>query len=311
MILEHYLNQRLLKRTVAIMFSLTLAVWTQSLVTLLHEINWDYLRVSELFILTMKEGLPSIPIILNLSLVIAWITVKKELYQKKEVNALWLNGWTTDSTRNLILRSLLLVSISNIFILCILAPSVRHIGPSKNTDWIQALSHQNINHLFHVSAAKNKIVIGQGLSEHKIIEPVFIEFDESWHVFRSAYAKIDTDRMNLVDLHSILVPKDLESFTINTVSIPIVESPASIAKEFYSLPELYQQHTPKMMGEMIWRLGLILLPWCVLYPFRSLAPNLWYRKEGSGELLTCLSWLSAFLILTFLGSKLPVLLCKG
>jgi len=53
-------------RTVAIVFSLTIAVFTQGIVTLLHEIEWDYLRVSELLILTIKEGLPSIPIILYL-----------------------------------------------------------------------------------------------------------------------------------------------------------------------------------------------------------------------------------------------------
>ena len=311
MLLESYLNKRLLMRTVAIVFSLTIAVFTQGIVTLLHEIEWDYLRVSELLILTIKEGLPSIPIILNLSLVIAWITVKKELYQKKEVHALWLSGWTTRSTIKLVVSNLLAISILNIFILCVLAPSIRDLGHSKNTDWIHALSNQDIRHPFSVSATLNKVLIGQGISDHKILSPIFLEFDERWNIFHSAYAMVNSDTIELVDLHSVLAPNKLSSLSINQMSIPILESPVVIAKEFHSLQELVEKGTPKMFGEIIWRVGLIILPWFVLLPFMSLAPNLQYRKEASGELSPCLAWFSSVLILIFIGSKLPVILLKG
>ena len=311
MLLESYLNKRLMMRTVAIVFSLTTAVFTQGIVTLLHEIEWDYLRVSELFILTIKEGLPSIPIILNLSLVIAWVTIKKELYQKKEVHALWLSGWTTRSTLKLVVSSLFSISALNTFILCVLAPSIRDLGPTKNTDWIHALSNQDIKHTFSVSAAMNKVLVGKGISEHRVMNPIFIEFDERWNVFHSAYATVNAGTIDLVDLHSVLAPKELSSLSISKMSIPILESPVVIAKEFHSLQELIEKRTPKMIGEVIWRIGLIILPWFVLLPFMSLAPNLQYRRESSGELAPCLAWFSFILILLFIGSKLPVILLKG
>ncbi len=308
MLLENYLNNRLTLRTVAIFFSLTIAVLTQGIVSLLHEIEWDYIRVSELLILTFKESLPSIPIVLNLSLVIAWISLKKELYQKKEVHALWLSGWSPSATMHLILSSLLKISICNIFILYILAPSIRDLGPKKNTGWIQALSNQFIPHSFAISTTQNTILIGEGLADHKISRPLFVEFRDQWSVLRGDHAQVNSRTIDFVGLQSILAPADISHFTIKTMSIPILEKPLIVSKEFHSLSELLHIGTPKMIGEAIWRFCLIILPWCVLLPFRSLAPNLQYRKEGTGELSRCLFWFSTLLVLFFLGSKLPVIL---
>jgi hypothetical protein len=147
------------------------------------------------------------------------------------------------------------------------------------------------------------------LDNRKIFHPTFIQFEEGqWSVFKSDFAELGQKSIDLQETTSIIAPGGWNNISINTMTIPLVDKTPLTSKEFLTLNELYKNITPRYLGEIIWRVGLIFQCWIVVFPFRSLAPNDHYRKKYSSDQIGSLSFFSISLMILFLFSKLPVIL---
>jgi len=283
---------------------------TQAVSTIFHDLTWQSIDISSLSILLLKEALPSIPIILNLSLCIGWGLWKNELYRKKEVFSLWLSGWGNNHSFRFLKNSIGLTIVINTLILMVIMPMSYQNGPAKDQSWLEYLSHNSYLGRVSIPLTQQDMLLADGVVNGVLTRSQLVQFhNDKWSVIDSHSTRFQDGMLFFKDSR-IKYPIDHDGNFVDAylkksqLTIPS-EGTAhkKILKERLSFKDLYYSKEPRLQAELVWRLGLIFQSAIVLIPFRRVTPSADRTIYNTREIYKILSWFSAILMGLFFVTK--------
>ncbi len=273
MILHSYLAKKLRNRAFSISLLFTAGILTESIVSILHNIETPVIGFKDLFLLMIKEGASSLPIIFNLSFLLSWILMKRELQDKKESLPLLINLWDESNTSRILRSSLSWLTSINILFLFVFNVYIRDLGPSLTDSPLHFVSRVRYQDPISFCTNQTTAIRFEPFGEKNNFHNLHIlSYDEhGWRMINAANATVANNFLFLKNTE-IKEQDSNNLLRFDSLKLSLLDQKEkSYESDSWSLLDIFSHFNRRERGQILWRLGLMLQPWFFfLLPIRKL-----------------------------------------
>lgn len=307
MILNRYFAQKLRQSVASLLIVLTLLLSTQALLISLKNFQAYSLPLVDLIFFFVLELCSSCPLIFSFSFIIGWLTWRRSLEDTHEEHAALVSGWSGWHTRALGFKRLLLLSFLNFCLVFIIVPVSNHFINKNITlsltpqalEFYPAETPIKINKE-HVLYFKNK-----GNDQLNQVSIITTKNNQPLATYaESAVINLENNGLELKNgfIHDMRNTSDFLNFeSMDFILMPVVQK---ISRSGMTIAELHQSSPSLALGELSWRIFLILQPWIIMAGFLNKKVALRKNSQFNRLVLEALFIFCGTTLLGLLTSKL-------
>jgi lipopolysaccharide export LptBFGC system permease protein LptF len=268
-ILQRYLNQRLRASFLTMMTLLTVLLSTQALLISLNNVQLYCLSIKELFYFFILELASSLPLIINFSFIISWLTWQRTLEDNHEEHAVLLSGWSGKKTRILAFRIMIVLSFINLCTLFMIVPFLTHTVHKTMTQ--EVTMHTLTAHGAYkpIKISEHHVLYFKGQSENFLHDLTIITAKKDQTVITKARSALLKDNGTLILSDGELYPVKQadERLQFDSMDFLIRPQESKLNKSGMTFHELKTLSPSGKKAELGWRIFLIIQPWIVIMGF--------------------------------------------